>query len=93
MYAVRTNNEYFDEERMKWHIESMELWNINNSFEIRVVDYFDDFEDNVSRYTMTFNREELNDYLTTMYNTKVNTGFINACYSYLSSLGKEGDNV
>lgn len=93
MYKVRTSNEYFDEETMEWHIETMTLWHVKGEFKIIKIEYFEDDEFNGDKQVMVFNKEELDNYLTTMYNSKTNTGFIDACYSYLSSLGKEGNNV
>lgn len=91
MYKARTSNEYFDEERMEWHIETMTLWHVKGEFKIIKIEYFEVDEFNGDKQVMVFNKEELDNYLTTMYNTKTNTGFIDACYSYLASLNKEGN--
>lgn len=81
MVVVRCRNEYI--ENGEWKSKELTLNHIDNSFVITHL--------NISEQTYInkeFSKEELIKYLDMLYMQRIETGFVEACFSYLSNLNK-----
>ena len=81
MIVVRCRNEYIEDG--EWKSNELTLNHINNSFIITHL--------NISEQTYInkeFTEKELIRYLDTLYLQRIETGFVEACFSYLSNLNK-----
>ena len=81
MVVVRCKNEYIEDEKWKGH--ELTLNQIDDNF---IVTHL-----NISEQTYInkeFTKKELIRYLDTLYLQRIETGFVEACFSYLSNLNK-----
>ena len=81
MIVVRCLNEYIEDG--EWKSNELTLSQINESFIITHL--------NISEQTYInkeFTKKELIRYLDTLYLQRIETGFVEACFSYLSNLNK-----
>ena len=81
MVIVRCKNEYIEDE--KWKGNELTLNHIDDNF---IVTHL-----NISEQTYInkeFTKKELIRYLDTLYLQRIETGFVEACFSYLSNLNK-----
>ena len=81
MIVVRCKNEYIEDEEYKGN--ELTLNHINDTF---IVTHL-----NISEQTYInkeFTKKELIRYLDTLYLQRIETGFVEACFSYLSNLNK-----
>ena len=79
MIVVRCRNEYIEDGEWKWN--ELTLNQINESF---IVTHLDIQEQ--TYINKEFSMKELIKYLDTLYLRKIETGFVEACFSYLSNL-------
>ena len=81
MIVVKCINEYIEDE--EWKSNELTLNQINDNFIITHL--------NISEQTYInkeFTKKELIRYLDTLYLQRIETGFVEACFSYLSNLNK-----
>ena len=81
MVVVKCRNEYIEDG--EWKSNELTLNHINDNF---IVTHL-----NVSEQTYInkeFTEKELIRYLDTLYLQRIETGFVEACFSYLSNLNK-----
>ena len=81
MIVVKCINEYIEDG--EWKSNELTLNHIDDSFIITHL--------NISEQTYIkkeFSKEELIRYLDTLYLQRIETGFVEACFSYLSNLNK-----
>ena len=81
MIVVRSISEYIEDG--EWKSNELTLNQINDSFIITHL--------NISEQTYInkeFTKKELIRYLDTLYLQRIETGFVEACFSYLSNLNK-----
>ena len=81
MIVVRCRNEYIEDG--EWKRNELTLNHIDDSF---IVTHL-----NISEQTYInkeFTEKELIKYLETLYLQRIETGFVEACFSYLSNLNK-----
>ena len=81
MIVVKYINEYIEDG--EWKGNQLTLNHIDDSFIITHL--------NISEQTYInkeFSKEELIRYLDTLYLQRIETGFVKACFSYLSNLNK-----
>lgn len=81
MVVVRCRNEYIEDGEWKWN--ELTLNHINESF---IVTHLDIQEQ--TYINKEFSMKELIKYLDTLYLQRIETGFVEACFSYLSNLNK-----
>ena len=81
MVVVKCINEYIEDG--EWKSKELTLNRINNSFIITHLDIQEQ-----TYINKEFSKEELIRYLDTLYLQRIETGFIEACFSYLSNLNK-----
>lgn len=82
MIVVRCRNEYI--ENGEWKSNELTLNHINDSFIVTRL--------NISEQTYIdkeFTKDELIRYLDMLYMQRIETGFIESCFSYLSNLEKK----
>ena len=81
MVIVRCKNEYIEDG--EWKSKELTLNCINESFIITHLDIQEQMYVNKE-----FTKEELIRYLDMLYLQRIETGFVEACFSYLSNLNK-----
>lgn len=81
MIVVKCINEYVEDG--EWKSKELTLNCINNSFVITHLDIQEQ-----TYINKEFSKEELIKYLDTLYMQRIETGFVEACFSYLSNLNK-----
>ena len=81
MIVVRCRNEYIEDG--EWKSNELTLNCINESFIITHLDIQEQ-----TYINKEFSKEELIKYLDTLYLQRIETGFVEACFSYLSNLNK-----
>ena len=81
MVVVRCRNGYIEDGEWKWN--ELTLNHINESF---IVTHLDIQEQ--TYINKEFSMKELIKYLDTLYLQRIETGFVEACFSYLSNLNK-----
>ena len=81
MIVVRCRNEYIEDGEWKWN--ELTLNHINESF---IVTHLDIQEQ--TYINKEFSMKELIKYLDTLYLQRIETGFVEACFSYLSNLNE-----
>ena len=81
MVVVRCLNEYIEDG--EWKSKELTLNCINESFIITHLDIQEQMYVNKE-----FTKEELIRYLDMLYLQRIETGFVEACFSYLSNLNK-----
>ena len=82
MVVVRCRNEYIEDG--EWKSNELTLNRINDSFIITRL--------NIQEQTYInkeFSKEELIRYLDLLYMQRIETGFVESCFSYLSNLEKK----
>lgn len=87
IYKVRVRSEVY--KNGDWYTREKILWHEDDIFKLREVEYCDSNDDYTEEYTRHYDREELEDYINTLYDMNVETEFIGCVYDYLISL-KEG---
>ena len=81
MIVVRCRNEYI--ENGEWKSKELTLNHINEVFIITHLDIQEQ-----TYINKEFSKEELIRYLDMLYIQRIETGFVEACFSYLSNLNK-----
>ena len=81
MIVVRCRNEYIEDG--EWKKNELTLNCINENFIITHLDIQEQ-----TYINKEFTKEELIRYLDTLYMQRIETGFVEACFSYLSNLNK-----
>ena len=81
MIVVKCINEYIEDG--EWKGNELTLNQINDNFIITQLNIKDQ-----TYINKEFTKEELIRYLDTLYMQRIETGFIESCFSYLSSLEK-----
>lgn len=81
MVVVRCRNEYIEDGEWKWN--ELTLNHINESF---IVTHLDIQEQ--TYINKEFSMKELIKYLDTLYLQRIETRFVEACFSYLSNLNE-----
>ena len=81
MVVVKCINEYIEDG--EWKSKELTLNHINEVFIITHLDIQEQMYINKE-----FSKEELIRYLDTLYMQRIETGFVEACFSYLSNLNK-----
>ena len=81
MVVVRCLNEYIEDG--EWKSKELTLNRINNNFVIAHLDIQEQ-----TYINKEFTKEELIRYLDMLYLQRIETGFVEACFSYLSNLNK-----
>ena len=82
MIVVRCRNEYIEDG--EWKSNELTLNHINDSFIITRLNIQDQ-----TYINKEFSKEELIRYLDLLYMQRIETGFIESCFSYLSNLEKK----
>lgn len=82
MIVVKCRNEYI--ENGKWKSNELTLNHIDNNFIVTRLNIQDQ-----TYINKEFSKEELIRYLDTLYMQRIETGFIESCFSYLSNLEKK----
>lgn len=82
MIVVRCRNEYI--ENGEWKSKELTLNHINEVFIITHLDIQEQ-----TYINKEFSKEELIRYLDMLYIQRIETGFVEACFSYLSNLEKK----
>lgn len=81
MVVAKCINEYIEDG--EWKSKELTLNCINESFIITHLDIQEQ-----TYVNKEFTKEELIRYLDTLYMQRIETGFVEACFSYLSNLNK-----
>lgn len=81
MIVVRCRNEYIEDG--EWKSKELTLNHINEVFIITHLDIQEQ-----TYINKEFSKEELIRYLDMLYIQRIETGFVEACFSYLSNLNK-----
>ena len=81
MVVVRCRNEYIEDG--EWKSKELTLNHINEVFIITHLDIQEQ-----TYINKEFSKEELIRYLDMLYIQRIETGFVEACFSYLSNLNK-----
>ena len=82
MIVVRCRNEYIEDG--EWKSNELTLNHINDSFIITRLNIQDQ-----TYINKEFSKEELIRYLDLLYMQRIETGFVEACFSYLSNLNNK----
>ena len=83
MIVVRCRNEYIEDG--EWKSNELTLNHIDNSF---VITHLNISEQTYTYINKEFSKEELIKYLDMLYMQRIETGFVESCFSYLSNLNK-----